>query len=106
MSEINYINLENCDFTNIKELLNSPRSIESCYRHGIQIKDLYYKDFLRFKLDNPGMNAINKESQLIRWKHIEMRRNEYIELLKQERDKLIQEEEVYQSKYASHSIVK
>jgi hypothetical protein len=81
MSDSNLINLNNCDFYNIKEKLNSPRSLEACYRLGIDIKDLYYKDFHQFKLENTDTITLSKESQMLRWEHNEKRRKEYLQAL-------------------------
>ncbi len=95
MSDSNLINLNNCDFYNIKEKLNSPRSLEACYRLGIDIKDLYYKDFHQFKLENTDTITLSKESQMLRWEHNEKRRKEYIQALTEVRQKMKDELELY-----------
>ena len=103
MSDSNLINLNNCDFYNIKEKLNSPRSLEACYRLGIDVKDLYYKDFHQFKLENNEIITLSKESQIIRWEHNEKRRKEYLQALIQVRQKMKEDEEDinYNSKFSS-----
>ena len=90
MSKILLININHCDFHNPNERLNSPTSLEACYRLGIEINDLYYKDFHKFKLDNLEICSLPKDSQVLRWQHIENRRNQYIKALKNERENIIE----------------
>lgn len=88
------INLNNCDFYNFKEKLDSPRSLEACYSLGIDVKDLYYKDLYKFKLDNPDILTLSKESQILRWEHHEKRRNEYLQALIEIRQRMKDENEL------------
>lgn len=83
------LNVEQVDFTNPRQKLNSPRSIEACKRLGIKIKDLYYQDFSTFKHQNPGIINLSKEIQNLRWQHLEENRQNFIQMVKIEREKLI-----------------
>ena len=90
MSNILLNNIDHFDFSDPRQKLDSPRSLEALFRLGIDVKDLYYKDFYKFKLDNPEICTLPKQSQLIRWEHIENRRKQYIEETKMEREKLME----------------
>jgi hypothetical protein len=85
-------NIENIDWFNLRNKLTSPRSIEACRRLGIKMNMLYYMDFNKFKAENPSIINQTKEIQKLRWGHIEEKRLEYIEMVKNEREKIINNE--------------
>ena len=86
------MSVEDIDFSNNKHKLTSPRSKEACLRLGIQIKDLYFKDFQQFKADNPNIITLSKDAQNLRWEHYEESRQELIDMIKNEKNNIINEQ--------------
>ena len=85
-------NIEDIDLTTRRQKLNSPRSIEACRRLGIIPKELYYIDRIQFKSENPSIISLPKEAQLLRWEHLEDTRLSHIDMIKNERDKIISDQ--------------
>jgi len=67
-------------------LLDSPRSLEVCARNGIAVHSLYFKPFRAFLKGAQGDRTVAKK----RHQHWQSRRLEKLELLKSEREMLVQ----------------
>ena len=79
------------DFTNWKQRLNSPRSVEACRRIGVEPRELLYMDLQNFKNVNPEVRSLNRELQNLRFEHYEKLRLETIKVVAEERRKIIEE---------------
>ena len=91
--EKNLISLDNCDFSNPSNRLSSPRSLEACYRLGIQPSELYQISLEDFKLMYPDVRSLPKDLQDMRYEANEKFRNDSIDQVKEERSKIIEEME-------------
>lgn len=87
------MNLENIDFNNSEQRLNSPRSIEACKLIGVEENELFYLDFQAFKESNPEVRVLKRELQNLRFEHYEKLRQDTIAAVKAERNKLIEKEQ-------------
>ena len=76
-------NLDNIDFTNINERLNSPRSLEACRKCGVDPLNLYYVEQYVFKNNNPEMRALPKDIQRLRFDHFDKLREKNISLVQE-----------------------
>lgn len=65
-------------------ILTSPRSLEACLRHGVEPEDLLFRDESEFEV--PGQP---EEIQRLRWERAEVRRQEKLRDVMDERDKII-----------------
>ena len=82
------LNLENFDEeTKEKIILNSPRSIEACLRTGISATELLKRSQESFE-----EKGLSKDVVVLRYNHFETRRKEKIELLREERQKVLMED--------------
>lgn len=91
-SQNTLINLNNCDFSNPKARLNSPKSIDACRRLGIDPNELHFIDFHQYKLVNQDILSLPREIQKMRWDQHEARRQAYLIAASELRDKIIEEE--------------
>jgi hypothetical protein len=53
---------------------------------------LYFKDFAQFKSEHPNLITLSKEAQMLRWEHQEENRQEFINMARTEREKIINEQ--------------
>ena len=88
----NKISLINCDFNKKKIRLNSPYSIAACELIGIIPEDLIYITKDEYIRGNQDCQNIKKSLQEERYNHFNSRRLKLIELAKQKREELIQED--------------
>lgn len=72
--------------------MNSPRSLIACHQLGIIPDELYYQDFEVYCHMNPEMIGLPKEIQKIRFDNINKYRKETIEIVKEQRNKIIESE--------------
>ena len=91
--EKNLVSLDNCDFSNPSNRLSSPRSLEACYRLGIEPSELYQISLEDFKLIYPDIRSLPKDLQEMRYEAAEKFRNDSIDQVKEERGKIIEEME-------------
>ena len=89
----NLISLDNCDFSNKSNVLNSPRSIEACLRLGIERAELYQLSMDEFKKKYPEVKNLSDELIKLRYDAEEKFRNETIKQAQEERNKIINENE-------------
>ena len=89
----NLISLDNCDFSNKSNVLNSPRSIEACLRLGIERAELYQLNMDEFKKKYPEVKNLSDELIKLRYDAEEKFRNETIKQAQEERNKIINENE-------------
>ena len=71
--------------------MNSPRSLEACYRLGIAPSELYQITLEDYKIIYPDVRSLPKELQDMRYDAAEKYRNDSIEQVKEERNKIIEE---------------
>ena len=78
------INLENFDETGAAgaPYITSPRSIEACLRHGIEPPDLIQKKYEDFK-------DKDEKTQQLKYERHEKRRQDWLQLVRQEREDII-----------------
>ena len=89
----NLISLDNCDFSNKSNVLNSPRSIEACLRLGIERAELYQLSMDEFKKKYPEVKNLSDELIKLRYDAEEKFRNDTIKQAQEERNKIISENE-------------
>ena len=89
----NLISLDNCDFSNKSNVLNSPRSIEACLRLGIERAELYQLSMDEFKKKYPEVKNLSDELIKLRYDAEEKFRNDTIKQAQEERNKIINENE-------------
>ena len=92
-NEQNLISVENADFSNKKSILNSPRSLEACFRLGIEPSELYQLTLEEFKIVNPDVPHLPQDMIQFRYDAEEKYRNASINQVKEERQKIIEEKE-------------
>ena len=88
----NLISLDNCDFSNKSNSLNSPRSLKACQRLGIELSELYQLNMDDFKKKYPEVRYLKDDLIKMRYEAEEKFRNETIKQVKEERKKIIEEE--------------
>ena len=76
------ISLENADFSNRSQLLNSPRSIEACLLIGIEPSELYKLSMDDFKKKYPEVKRLSQDLLKYRYEAEEKFRNDTIEEVK------------------------
>ena len=89
----NLISLDNCDFSNSANILNSPRSLEACLRLGVEISELYQLNMDDFKKKYPEVKNLSEDLIKLRYEAEEKFRNDTIKQAKEERNKIIEENE-------------
>ena len=89
----NLISLENCDFSNTSNILNSPRSLQACLQLGIEISELYQLTMDEFKKKYPEVKNLSDDLIQLRYDAEEKFRNDTIKQAKEERNKIIEENE-------------
>ena len=82
--------LENVNFINPKEKINSPRSIEAIKLLGIEFSSLYFIPFETYISQHKELKSFTKELQERRYNHFESKRKIKIELAKEKRKELIE----------------
>ena len=83
--------MENANFTNKKCLINSPRSLQACFKLGIDPSELYQISMDEFKLLNPDVRHLPQDMIQFRYDAEEKYRNDSINQVKEERNKIINE---------------
>ena len=89
----NLINIDNANFSNKKSLINSPRTLQACFKLGIDPSELYQLTLEEFKLVNPDVRYLPQDMIKFRYEAEEKYRNDSINQVKEERQKIIEEEE-------------
>ena len=72
--------------------MNSPRSLEACKMLGILPQSLYYIDFKTYIQLNPSIFRLPKDLQQKRFENINKYRKETIEIVKKQRELIIEEQ--------------
>ena len=72
--------------------MNSPRSLEACRMLGILPQSLYYIDFKTYIQINPEIFRLSKDLQQKRFENINKYRKETIEIVKKQRQLIIDEQ--------------
>lgn len=103
VSNLQVLNLTSIDFTNFQHKLTSPRSLEACRRLGIDIKELYFVDLHTFRNSNFELRHLAPECLKLRYDHFEKLRMKSIANAKEERKKIIDQEEKKKSHSQSQS---
>ena len=85
------ISLENANFTKKSQPLNSPRSLEACYHLGIEPSELYKLNMDEFNKKYPEVKRLSQDLVKYRYEGEEKFRNETIEDVKKERERIIEE---------------
>lgn len=81
--------LENLDYANQKERINSPRSLEALNLLGIEPQKLYYMTFKDYLEKHPELKALEKHLQEFRYQHQEDKRLSRIKMATEKREQLI-----------------
>ena len=89
----NLMNIDNANFSNKKSLINSPRTLQACFKLGIDPSELYQLTLEEFKLVNPDVRYLPQDMIKFRYEAEEKYRNDSINQVKEERQKIIEEEE-------------
>ena len=71
--------------------MDSPRSLEACRQLGILPEELYFQDFETYIRMNPEVIGLPKEIQKIRFDNIDKYRKETIKMVKEHRERIIEE---------------
>jgi hypothetical protein len=88
------ISINNADLSKSSNpLINSPRTIEACQNLGIELRQLYKLTFEEFKLKNPEMVNLSPKILKFHYEGREKIRIKTIKEVKEERNKIIKEEE-------------
>ena len=83
----------NADFTDKRTMIDSPHSIRACLNLGIQVSELIQLDLEEFKSKYPEIRSLDPEMIKYRYNAAEKFRIQSINLLKKERQRIIEEEE-------------
>jgi hypothetical protein len=86
------ISVDNADFTNKSQMINSPRSLEACLRVGIEPSELYKLNMNDFKKKYPDVKELSQELLKYRYDAEEKFRCETVEQVKKERNAIIESE--------------
>ena len=89
----NAISLENVNFDDPNQEINSPRSLKACLRLGIKTYELFKLTENQFRDKYPDLIRLKGELFQYRYEAEEKYRKSMIKLAKEEREKLIKEEE-------------
>ncbi len=81
--------MENLDYANKKERINSPRSLEALNLLGIEPQKLYYTTFKEFFENHPELKVLDKYLQEYRYQHHEEKRLNRIKMATEKRSELI-----------------
>ena len=72
-------------------MINSPRSLQACFKLGIDTSELYQITMDEFKELNPDVRHLPQDMIQFRYDAEEKYRNDSIEQVKEERKKIIEE---------------
>ena len=89
----NLISLDNCDFSNKSNRINSPRSLKACLSLGIELSELYKISMDEFKNKYPEVKKLNEDLLKLRYDAEEKFRAETVKQAQEGRKKIIEEEE-------------
>jgi hypothetical protein len=87
------INLEIANYNSKKVRVNSPRSLEAMGKLGYTLEELSYVSFKDYLIKHPELRALPKDVQKSRYDFLESKRQNKIDLAKQERQKILKEED-------------
>ena len=102
------INLDNMDFRDHQMILTSPRSINICKKHGVDLEDLYFYNFYEFREMHPELNSLGIEIQKSHYFHDKEAREVLLSKLRKERKELIEKEYemfIKQNKFQKEDII-
>ena len=89
---MDYISVENADFTNKHNMINSPRSLKACRELGIIPIELYKISIEEFKIQNPSSLPLDQKMLQFRYEGYEKFRKDSINLVKKRREIIINKE--------------
>ena len=92
-----FTSIINADFTDKRTIIDSPRSIQACLNLGIQISELIQLDLEEFKLKYPEIRSLDPDMIKYRYNAAEKFRIQSINLLKKERQRIIDGDEISQN---------
>ena len=84
--------------------MDSPRSLEACRQLGILPEELYYQDFDAYIRMNPEVVGLPKEIQKIRFENIDKYRKETIEMVKNQRELIINDKDKKEENIENNNI--
>ena len=76
------ISVENANFKNKRSMINSPRSLQACFKLGIDTSELYQITLDEFKELNPDVRHLPQDMIQFRYDAEEKYRNDSIEQVK------------------------
>ena len=83
------ITIENCDFMDKEEKLNSPRTLKACRTNGVIPEELYHIDYKQYLSVHPEISSLPEEIKRYRFNLLEKLRLKKIKLVKDKRSELI-----------------
>ena len=83
------ITIENCDFMDKEEKLNSPRTLKACRTNGVIPEELYHIDYKQYLSVHPEISSLPEEIKRYRFNLLEKLRLKKIKLVKDKRTELI-----------------
>lgn len=86
------ITMENADFTNKSNMINSPRSLKACKELGVIPNELYQISLEEYKSQNPSSFTLEPKLLKYRYDGYEKFRNETISMVKKRRNIIISKE--------------
>jgi len=101
MSDPNNFNLSNANFSDYRQRINSPRSIEACRRCGVDPNDLFKIDFNTYVSTHPDVRSLPQEFQANRYNNYDKLRSDIIYQCMEERNKIIEGMKMFTSSYSS-----
>ena len=84
--------VDSADFNSNTSIINSPRSLEACFRLGVDPPELYMISMDKFKELNPDVRKLSQKMQKYRYDEYDKFRNETITMVKEERQKITDDE--------------
>ena len=87
----NIISILNADFSDKNTIINSPRSKEACLRLGIETSELIQQTLEEFKSKHPDVRSLDADMVKFRYNAAEKFRIQSINLIKKEREKIMDE---------------
>ena len=97
-SKHNYISLENVNFEDQNQVIDSPRSVEACLRVGVKTNELFKLTEDQFRDKYPDVLRLKGDLFKYRYEANEKYRKSMIKLVKEEREKIIKEEKEKEEK--------
>ena len=98
-----YITIDDIDYSTKKVRITSPHSIKAMNTLGIINEDLEYLTFDEYLNKNPELIGEERKIQRVRYNHVEQIRKDLIERVREQRNKIIEEEDQKRQKRSSSS---